>query len=182
MKWSEVKWSEVTGNKLWWGCEGCVSVVKWNEGKVLVKCECISSWHYAFHYCYCLVYSMLILLNINLFDCGWNCICFSCICIAFIVCSVSFVCVVLCAVFCLSVVCYFVPQDRRVIIKKLTVCYLLLSGYLLSLLFSPEDGGNMFLLNVSETAFLLDTCFANSWAMKMEAVFSFEESKKLPSW
>jgi hypothetical protein len=35
-----------------------------------------------------------------------NCSC-NCICIVFIVCSVSFiVCVVLCAVFCLSVVCY----------------------------------------------------------------------------
>jgi hypothetical protein len=41
---------------------------------------------------------------INLFHCSCNCIC-----IVFIVCSVSFiVCVDLCAVFCLSVVCYFV--------------------------------------------------------------------------
>jgi hypothetical protein len=44
MQWSEVKWSEVKrvgvkGSKLWWGCEGYVSVVKWNEGKVIVKYE-----------------------------------------------------------------------------------------------------------------------------------------------
>jgi hypothetical protein len=61
-------------------------------------------WHYLFHYCYCLVYSMVIFININLFNCSSNCVC-----IVFIVCSVPFiVCVVLCAVFCLSVVCYFV--------------------------------------------------------------------------
>jgi hypothetical protein len=41
---------------------------------------------------------------INLYNCSCNCIC-----IVFIVSSVSFiVCVVLSAVFCLSVVCYFV--------------------------------------------------------------------------
>jgi hypothetical protein len=35
----------------------------------------------------------------------------NCICIVFIMCSVSFiVCVVLCSVFCLSVVCYFVMR------------------------------------------------------------------------
>jgi hypothetical protein len=28
-----------------------VCVVKWNDGKVMVKCECIGSWHYIFHYC-----------------------------------------------------------------------------------------------------------------------------------
>jgi hypothetical protein len=37
----EVKWSE-----LWWGCEVYLSVVKWNEGKVMVKYECISSCHF----------------------------------------------------------------------------------------------------------------------------------------
>jgi hypothetical protein len=41
-------------------------------------------------------------ININLFNCSYNCIC-----IVFSVCSVSFIlCVVLCAVLCLSVVCY----------------------------------------------------------------------------
>jgi hypothetical protein len=41
------------------------------------------------------VYSLLIFLNINLFNCSCNCIC-----IVFIVCGVSLiVCVVLCAVF-----------------------------------------------------------------------------------
>jgi hypothetical protein len=94
----------VKGSKLWRGCEGNVSVVKWNEGKVMVKYERISSWHYVFHYCYCLVYNMLIFININLYNCSCNFIY-----IVFIVCSVSlFVYVVLCAVFCLSVVCYFV--------------------------------------------------------------------------
>jgi hypothetical protein len=65
---------------------------------------------YVFHYCYSLVYSMLV-ININLYNCSCNYICCSCncICIVFIVCSVSFIVrVVLCAVFCLSVVCYFV--------------------------------------------------------------------------
>jgi hypothetical protein len=50
-------------------------------------------------------------ININLYHCSCNCICDSCncICIVFIVCSVPFnACVVLCAVFCLSVMCYFV--------------------------------------------------------------------------
>jgi hypothetical protein len=43
-------------------------------------------------------------ININLYNCSCNCIY-----IVFILCSVFFiVCVVLCAVFCLSVVCYFV--------------------------------------------------------------------------
>jgi hypothetical protein len=31
------------GSKLWGGCEGYVSVVKWNEEKVMVKYGCISS-------------------------------------------------------------------------------------------------------------------------------------------
>jgi hypothetical protein len=61
VKWSEVKWSGVKGSKLWRGYERCVSVVKWNEGKIMVKCECISSWHYVFYYCYCLVHRILIL-------------------------------------------------------------------------------------------------------------------------
>jgi hypothetical protein len=52
---SKVRWSE-----LWLGCEGYVSLVKLNEGKVMVTCECIRTWHYVFHYCYCLVYSMRI--------------------------------------------------------------------------------------------------------------------------
>jgi hypothetical protein len=87
-----------------WSREGCVSIVKWDAGKVMVKCGCTSSWHYLFHYCYFLVYSIIIFININLFNCSCNCIC-----IVFIVCSVSYiVCVVLCAVFCLSVVRYFV--------------------------------------------------------------------------
>jgi hypothetical protein len=85
-KWSKVKWS-----KLCWGCEEWVSAVKLNEGKVTMKCEYISSWHYVFHYRYCLVYNIPTFINIH-----W----FNCICTVFIVCSVSFiVCVVLCAVF-----------------------------------------------------------------------------------
>jgi hypothetical protein len=52
--------SGVKGSKLWWGCEGYVSVVMWNEGKVMVKCECISSWRHIFYYCYCLGSRMLI--------------------------------------------------------------------------------------------------------------------------
>jgi hypothetical protein len=61
-RWDEVRWGEVRRSRLWWGCEGCVSVVKWNEGKVMVKCECISSWHYVFHYCYCIIYFFLLIL------------------------------------------------------------------------------------------------------------------------
>jgi hypothetical protein len=57
-----MKWSEGKGSKLWWGCEGCVSVVKSNEGKVMVKCGDISSWHNVFHYCHSLVYSVLVLI------------------------------------------------------------------------------------------------------------------------
>jgi hypothetical protein len=46
----------------------------------------------------------IIFFNINVYICSCNCICS-----VFIVCSVSFiVCVVLCALFCLSEVCYFV--------------------------------------------------------------------------
>jgi hypothetical protein len=41
-KCSEVK-QKVKGSKLWYGCEEYVSVVNWNEGEVMVKCECISS-------------------------------------------------------------------------------------------------------------------------------------------
>jgi hypothetical protein len=48
MQWSEVKWST-----LWWGCEGYICLVECNEGKVMVKRECISPWHYIFHYCFC---------------------------------------------------------------------------------------------------------------------------------
>jgi hypothetical protein len=81
VKWGEVRWGEVKGSKLWRGCEGYVSVVKWNEGKVMMKHECIRSWHYVFHYCYCLVYSVLIFINISLYNCSYNCICCSCNCI-----------------------------------------------------------------------------------------------------
>jgi hypothetical protein len=57
------KGREGKGSKLWWGCEGCVSVVKSNEGKLMVKCGCISPLHNnVFHYCYCLVYSVLVLI------------------------------------------------------------------------------------------------------------------------
>jgi hypothetical protein len=58
---------------------------------------------------YCIV--CLFFINIYLFKCNCNCVCCSCnrICIVFILCSVSFIAFVdLCAVFCLSVVCYFV--------------------------------------------------------------------------
>jgi hypothetical protein len=122
VKWSEVKWSEVKwregkgregkgrevkGSKLWWlGCERCLSVVKSNGGKIKVKCGCVSSWHSVFHYCYCLVYGVIVLnfllINLLIYSCNsiW---------IVFIVCGVFFIiCVDLCAVFCLSVVCYFV--------------------------------------------------------------------------
>jgi hypothetical protein len=46
------------------------------------------------------VYNAYFFININLFNCSCNYICYNCICIVIIVCSVSFiVCVVLCAVF-----------------------------------------------------------------------------------
>jgi hypothetical protein len=51
-KGSEVKWS-VLWSKLWL-----------NEGK--------ASWYYVFHYYYCLMYSMLIFININLYNCSWE--------------------------------------------------------------------------------------------------------------
>jgi hypothetical protein len=110
IQWSEVKrsWREVNCGE---DVKRALSVVTWNEGKVMVKCECISSWHYVFHYCYCSVYSIFIFIIINLFNCIYNCICCSCNCsrILFIVYGVSFiVCVVLWLYFCLSVVCYFV--------------------------------------------------------------------------
>jgi hypothetical protein len=42
---NSVKSSEVEmkGSKLWRGGEGCVSVVKRNDGNFMVKCKCISS-------------------------------------------------------------------------------------------------------------------------------------------
>jgi hypothetical protein len=43
VKGKEGKGKEGMGSKLWRGYEGCVSMVKWNEGKVMVKCGCISS-------------------------------------------------------------------------------------------------------------------------------------------
>jgi hypothetical protein len=77
----------------------------------MVKCVYISSRHYVFHYYYCLVYSMLTFININLSNCSCNCIVVvvSVFSLYSLLCSVSFVVyVVLCAVFSLSVVCYFV--------------------------------------------------------------------------
>jgi hypothetical protein len=47
------------GGKLRWGSEGYVGVVKWNEGEVIVKCECNSSRQYVLNYCYSLVYNTL---------------------------------------------------------------------------------------------------------------------------
>jgi hypothetical protein len=103
-------WWEGKGSKLWWGwwgCEGCVSIVKLNEGKVMVKCGCISSWHYVFHYCYCLVYSILTFININIFNCSCNCIfiVFIVCCVSFIVCVVLFECDVIYFVWCVLFVC-----------------------------------------------------------------------------
>jgi hypothetical protein len=105
IQWSDVKIREGKGSKLWWGCEGCVSVVKWNEGKVMVKYEYISPLHKVFHYCYTLGYSVLVLIfsvTNNLLNYGCKCICCSRnrICIVFIVrsvlyCFCSFVCCVL---------------------------------------------------------------------------------------
>jgi hypothetical protein len=40
--------------------EGYIGVVKWNEGKVMLKCECNSLRQYVFNY-YCLVFN----ININ---------------------------------------------------------------------------------------------------------------------
>jgi hypothetical protein len=57
-KCSEAKWRLVKGSKLSWGSEGHIGV-KWNEGKVMVKCKWNHSWQYIIHYCYCLLYSML---------------------------------------------------------------------------------------------------------------------------
>jgi hypothetical protein len=82
----------------------CVSVVKSNEGKVMVKRGFISSWHNVFHCRYSLVYSVLVLIFLLIL------IYLFIVVIVFVVslCGVSFiVCVDLCAVFCLSVVCYF---------------------------------------------------------------------------
>jgi hypothetical protein len=47
VKWSELNESEVNGSTLWCGCAGYVGAVKWTEGKVMVKCKCNMSWHYA---------------------------------------------------------------------------------------------------------------------------------------
>jgi hypothetical protein len=58
---NEVKWRSGGNHKknLQWS-ESYVSVVKWNEGKVIVKCECNSSGH-----CYCVVCLILLLVVIN---------------------------------------------------------------------------------------------------------------------
>jgi hypothetical protein len=58
-------------------------VEKWNEGKVIVKCECISLSHYVFHYCYCLV-CLFIIIIIILFN--WSCNCFCCSCKSYLHC------------------------------------------------------------------------------------------------
>jgi hypothetical protein len=55
------------------------------------------------------VQNAIFFININLYNCSCNCICCGCNCICIVVCSVSFIVrVVLCAVFCLSVMCCFV--------------------------------------------------------------------------
>jgi hypothetical protein len=63
VKWSEVKWNEIERGKSWREYESYISVVKWIERKVMVKHECNRLWNYAFHYFYCLVYSMLKYFN-----------------------------------------------------------------------------------------------------------------------
>jgi hypothetical protein len=97
-KGSEVKWS-----KLWL-----------NKGK--------ASWHYVFHCCYCLVYSMLSFINVNLYNCSCEIyiIVVVIICIrsaqCVLYCMCSFVCcvsfdrgVILCVVCCLFIVSYCKP-------------------------------------------------------------------------
>jgi hypothetical protein len=82
------------------GPEGGIieKAVKWrewwlNEGK--------ASWHYVVHHCYCLVYSRLIFINTNLYNCSFDCY-------IFILCRVFIMFAVLCAVFCLIVVLFCV--------------------------------------------------------------------------
>jgi hypothetical protein len=63
-----VKWSEVKARKS--GGGGCrevyISVVKWSEVKVLVKCVCITSSRYGFLFLYSMVDSLLFLTLIHL--------------------------------------------------------------------------------------------------------------------
>jgi hypothetical protein len=51
-------WEVICGE----GCEGCVNVVKWNEGNVKVKYGNISPLHNVFLYCYSLGYSVPVLI------------------------------------------------------------------------------------------------------------------------
>jgi hypothetical protein len=89
------------------------SVVKRNEGKVMVKCECISSCHYVFHYCYCLTYSMLIVININLYV------------VVVIVFALYSLCVV-CPLLCIFVCCVSFERGLSFCVIVLFVCCVLL--------------------------------------------------------
>jgi hypothetical protein len=52
----------------------CVTAVNCTESRAwrnfFILNERKASWHYVFHYCYCLMYNMLIFININLYNCN----------------------------------------------------------------------------------------------------------------
>jgi hypothetical protein len=51
-----------------------IGVVKWNEGKAVVKCVCNSSWQYIFQYCYLLLCSRFnfLLMKVTKWSCPRN--------------------------------------------------------------------------------------------------------------
>jgi hypothetical protein len=63
---------------MWCGCEGYVSVLRWNAGKVMMICECNSLWHYVFYSCQFLVQSrlnfLLVVIHRNIYVLYLHCI------------------------------------------------------------------------------------------------------------
>jgi hypothetical protein len=134
-----VKRSEVWGSKLWL-----------NEGK--------ASWHYVFHYCFCLVYSMLIFININLY----NCCCEIYITVVVIICIHSVYCVLYCV---RSFVCC-VSFDRCVILCD--ACYLFVVSYCKPL----PPGKNPFAINKYYIILLFSTPLSTSeLSVKPQQIF-----------
>jgi hypothetical protein len=90
--------------------------VEW--GRVMVKCECIGSWHCVFRYSCRLVHSKLIFINVNLYNCSCNCICCGCGCDCDCVC---------CVLYCLcSIVCCVLFESGVLFCVMCVICVLCL--------------------------------------------------------